>query len=85
MDGKHIVLQAPANSGSTYNYKLFHSIILMAMVDAHYRVILFYGGVNGRYKDAGMFASSTMSSALENNTPNIPTPRALPYTRASRC
>ena len=67
-----------------YNYKLFHSINLMTMVDAHYRVILFDVGVNGRNSDAGVFASSTMSSALENNTlnvANIAPPRALPYTR----
>ena len=73
MDGTHIALQAPANSGSTYyNYKQFHSIILMAMVDAHYRVIMFDVGVNGRNSDGGVFASSTMSSGLEN-TMNIPT------------
>ena len=67
-----------------YNYKLFHSIILTTMVDAHYRVILFDVGINGRNSDAGVFASSTMSSALENNTlnvANIAPPRALPYTR----
>ena len=55
-----------------YNYKLFHSIILMAMVDAHYRVIMFDFGVNGHNSDGGVFASSTMSSGLEN-TMNIPT------------
>ena len=79
MDGKHIALRAPANSGSTYyNYKLFQSIILMAMLDANYRVILFDVGVNGRNSDAGVFASSKMASALEYNTLHIPPPRALP-------
>ena len=79
MDGKHIALQVPANSGSTYyNYKLFHSIILMAMVDANYMVILFDVGVKGRNSDAGVFASSKMASALENNTMNIHPPRPLP-------
>ena len=42
MDGKHIALKAPAKSGSTfYDYKLFDSIVLMAVVDAHYGVIMF--------------------------------------------
>ena len=82
MYGKHIALQIPANSGSTYfNYKLFHSIIMMAMVDTHYRVILFDVGVNGRNSDGGVFANSTMSSGLENNTLYISPPGALPYTQ----
>jgi hypothetical protein len=37
MDGKHVVLQAPINSGSEfYNYKHFFSIVLFAIVDAPY-------------------------------------------------
>ena len=38
IDGKHIMLQDPARSGSLfYNYKGTFSIVLMAIVEAQYR------------------------------------------------
>lgn len=40
LDRKHIVLQAPFNSGSELiNYKNHFSIVLMAFVDANYSLI----------------------------------------------
>ncbi|GFO47250.1 protein antagonist of like heterochromatin protein 1 [Plakobranchus ocellatus] len=40
IDGKHVVIEAPANSGSLYyNYKHSFSMVLLAMVDADYKFV----------------------------------------------
>jgi hypothetical protein len=40
MDGKHIAVKCPANSGSNfYNYKNFFNLFLFAIVDADYKFL----------------------------------------------
>ena len=78
LDGKHVIIQPPANSGSYFfNYKHTFSIVLMALVDAEYKFIYIDAGCNGRVSDGGVFKNCTLYSALENGTLNIPQPSSI--------
>lgn len=81
MDGKHIKIQAPPNSGSLYfNYKKCFSIVLLALVDANYKFIIVHVGELGKNSDGGIYSRSTLAKRLETNTLNIPGPKLLPST-----
>lgn len=79
LDGKHIAFTAPKSAGSLfYNYKGYHSIVLLALVDARYRFLYVDVGVNGRVSDGGVFASSSLCKALESSTLSILEDKSLP-------
>ena len=84
IDGKHIQIQAPANSGSLYfNYKKTFSTVLLALVDAQYNFIAVDVGSYGKNSDGGILAHSNLGEALENGTFRLPPDEPLPGTSVS--
>ena len=73
LDGKHVAIKPPGNSGSMYyNYKHFHTVVLMALVDASYRFLFVDVGSYGRVADGGVFNNCALATRLENNSLGIP-------------
>lgn len=62
-----------------YNYKKFHSIILMAVCDAKYRFLLVDVGAYGREGGRNVFATSHIAHCLKNGSLGLPNPCRLPY------
>lgn len=59
IDGKHVEIVPPSNSGSFYyNYKHRHSMVLLAIVNAKYRLLLVDFGTNGRVSDGGVLLNT---------------------------
>ena len=81
LDGKHVRIHKPANSGSTYfNYKGYFSIVLMALVDAQYRFIWVDTGGDGSMSDAQIYNSSELCELLNSGGLGLPPPEPLPNT-----
>ncbi|XP_049301719.1 putative nuclease HARBI1 [Anopheles funestus] len=78
IDGKHVPIKAPANSGSDYfNYKQFFSVVLLAIVDANCNFMYADVGCKGRISDSGILRTSRLFGLLERNELNIPEAEVL--------
>nr|CAI5865066.1 unnamed protein product [Callosobruchus analis] len=81
VDGKHVVLQAPINTGSEFfNYKSTFSIVLMAVVDADYCFTFADVGCQGRISDGGVIKNTSFYKKLQGNELHLPSDNALPNT-----
>ena len=78
MDGKHVLIKQPKNSGSCFfNYKGTYSVVLLAFVDSNYKFIYADVGCNGRISDGGVFRNLSLCKAITDNLLNIPDPRKI--------
>lgn len=84
LDGKHVTIQAPPNTGSNFfNYKKTFSVVLLALVDAQYNFIVVDVGAYGKNSDGGILAHPKLEKSLENGSLNIPKDEFLPGTTIS--
>lgn len=78
LDGKHVRLIQPPESGSMYyNYKHFFSLVLMALCDANYCFIWVDVGGYGKDSDSGIFKETSLFKKLSENLLNIPEPKCI--------
>jgi len=73
IDGKHIRIRKPNNTGSEYfNYKNYFSIVLMAVVDANYKFLVVDIGAYGKGSDSLVFQDSYFGQRLKRNQLDLP-------------
>lgn len=80
IDGKHVKIKCPPQSGSHfYCYKHFPSIVLLAVVDPRYQFLVIDVGAYGRQSDSGIFERSSFYRRFIHGK-NILPPKPLPGT-----
>lgn len=78
LDGKHVRIQKPFNSGSLFsNFKHYLSTVLMAVVNANYEFVMIDVGSYGHISDSGIFKNISFGEKLFKKELDIP--EATPY------
>ncbi|XP_049542544.1 uncharacterized protein LOC125955453 [Anopheles darlingi] len=78
IDGKHVRIQCPPNTGSSYiSYKGFFSVVLLAVEDPNYKFLIVDIGNYGRHSDSGIFKESNFYQRYIS-TNLLPPPKPLP-------
>lgn len=79
IDGKHIRVKCPGNSGSAYfNYKGYFSIVLLAVCDADSIFLTIDVREFGKNSDGRALKESAFGKAMSRGQLGIPDPKPLP-------
>lgn len=79
LDGKHVRIHCPASSGSLYyNYKGSFSVVMLALVDANYKITYMDVGSEGRVADGGIWRRCSLQQWLKAGALNLPAPKVWP-------
>ena len=79
MDGKHVRIMKPPDSGSDYfSYKKFFSTVLFPVLGAHYEFLYVHTGTNGRTSDSTVMNYTKFYKLLCNGGLNLPSASILP-------
>jgi len=73
INGKHVRIKTPPHRGSEFfNYKKYHSVVLLALVDANERFLTVDVGQYGRVSDGNVFANSNVAMRLARQNIGLP-------------
>lgn len=79
IDGKHVTIECPSNSGSNYFcYLNKYSMVLLAIVGPDYRFLCVDIGGYGKNSDGGIFEESNMGQKFQAGLMNILQDKPLP-------
>lgn len=85
VDGKHVRIVSPIESGSMYfNYKDYNSIVLMGIADSKYRFIYVHIGSYGKDCDSSIFKQTQLWKSIESSSKNLPDEKCLPGTESPK-
>ena len=83
LDGKHVALKKPKNTGALYhNYKGFFSIVMLVLLDGQYKFRWVDAGTVGSCSDAQIFNASQLKRRIEDGRIGFPITqggRDVPY------
>lgn len=79
IDGKHVRIENFPGEGSlNFNYKKFHSVVLLAVADTDYRFLYVNVGGYGKDCDSNIFKQTEFWNLLSHKKLNLPNPVPLP-------
>ncbi|XP_029164116.1 protein ANTAGONIST OF LIKE HETEROCHROMATIN PROTEIN 1-like [Nylanderia fulva] len=78
LDGNHVIIQAPPNSGSTYyNYKGQYSLIFLGICDANNRFTVVDIGSEERQCDSTIFQNSELGKRFYDESLQLPAAKCI--------